>query len=76
MDTTSANGEDAGSDSCPSDDNIDIRQLYDIMYCQRNHSAKTLREKRMVEEKFEKDFAIFKKKVQKRFRVASKDSSQ
>ena len=46
------------------------------MYCQRNNSAKTLLEKKRVEEKFEKDFAIFKKKVQKRVREASKDSNQ
>lgn len=24
---------DAGSDSCPSEDNLDLKQLYDIMYC-------------------------------------------
>ena len=74
IDTTSANGEDPGSDSCPSDDNIDLRQLYDIMYCQRNKSMKTLLEKKDTEEKFEKDFAKFKKKVQKKVRDASKDS--
>lgn len=67
---------DAGSDSCPSEDNIDLKQLYDIMYCMSNISAKTLMDKQLQEDKFEKDFAVFKKKVKRRVREASRDSSQ
>ena len=30
---TEESREETGSDSCPSDDNLDLKQLYDIIYC-------------------------------------------
>ena len=53
--------DDLGSDSCPSDDNFSIKELYDIIYCQRNKSLKQIQDKDKAEKKFERDFSIFVK---------------
>ena len=28
--------EDGGSDSCPSEDNLDLKELYSAIYCEKN----------------------------------------
>ena len=66
--------EDNGSDSAPSDDNIDLHQLYDIIYCQRKNSKKILANRFQEEKKFEKDFEALSKLVKNRIREASKES--
>ena len=53
--------DDQGSDSCPSEDNIDLSQLYDIIYCQRNKTAAILANKENAEKKFARDFSVFEK---------------
>lgn len=68
--------DDLGSDSCPSDDNFDLKELYDIIYCQRNKSLKVLQNKEKAEKKFARDFSIFVKQVQRKVRDASRDSNK
>lgn len=53
--------DDQGSDSCPSEDNIDVKELHDIIYCQRNTSDTTITDKEKAEKKFERDFSTFAK---------------
>jgi len=40
---------DNGSESCPSDDNLDLRELYSIIYCDKNKSAEKIEAKLDVE---------------------------
>ena len=40
---------DNGSESCPSDDNLDLRELYSIIYCDRNKSKEKIAAKLDVE---------------------------
>ena len=68
-------GDENGSDSCPSEDNFDIQELYNIIYCKRNKSSQLIQGKEKSEKKFERDFSIFIKRVTRKFRDASRDSN-
>ena len=37
--------EDAGSDSCPSDDNLEIKELYKVIYVRKKRRARELIER-------------------------------
>lgn len=41
--------EDNGSDSCPSDGNLDLRELYSIIYCDQNKSNLKIQAKKDFE---------------------------
>jgi len=43
---------DSGSDSCPSEDNLDLRELYKVIYLRRKIRHKELREKETAEKKY------------------------
>ena len=46
------------------------------MYCQRKKSKTIIEDKKQKEDQFERNFAIFKKKVQKKMREVSQGSSR
>ena len=66
---------DNGSESCPSEDNLELKELYNVMYCEKNKCKEAITAKNMQEEHFEKDFANFVKKIHRRYRDASKESA-
>mmetsp|Transcript_40432 Transcript_40432/g.61679 ORF Transcript_40432/g.61679 Transcript_40432/m.61679 type:complete len:157 (-) Transcript_40432:2110-2580(-) len=66
--------EDDGSESCPSDDNLEMKQLYDIIYCQKNKSEEVIEKKKNLESTYYKGFTTFVKKVAKKIREVSRDS--
>ena len=67
--------EDGGSDSCPSEDNIELKQLYSAIYCEKNKAKQAVEDLENIEEDYEKNFANFVKAVTKKYRDASKDSN-
>ena len=66
---------DDGSESCPSEGNLDLKELYSIIYCDGKKASLNIEARRSVEAQYEKEFTTFVRKIQKRCRDASKDSA-
>jgi hypothetical protein len=67
--------EENGSESCPSDGNLDLKDLYSAIYCEKKKAKDDIANKEMAETQYEQNFANFVKKVSKKIRGASKDSN-
>ena len=72
--TASVDEVDNGSESCPSDDNLDLKELYGVIYGEKAKRAEQINAKAEVEAQYERDFAKFVKKMHKQARDASRDS--
>ena len=54
---------DNGSDSCPSDDNLDMKELYTAIYLEKNKMAQAMQLRQAAEGDYDRNFANFVKKV-------------
>ena len=68
------NQSDDGSASAPSEGNLDLNELYGVIYCDSKKKKEKLEAKDKAEQNYEKEFANFVKKMHKK-RNASKDSN-
>ena len=68
------NQSDEGSASAPSEGNLDLQDLYGVIYCDSKKKKEKMEAKDRAEQNYEKEFANFVKKMHKRKRDASKDS--
>lgn len=67
--------KDIGSDSCPSEDNLELKDLYGAIYVAKDKLKENVEARQKAEETYNKEFANFVKKIHRKVRDASKDST-
>jgi hypothetical protein len=63
-----------GSDSAPSDGNLDLQELYGVIYCDSKKKNEKIAAMNEAEKTYEREFTNFVKKMHKKKRDASRDS--
>ena len=67
-----SDNEDGGSESNPSEENLDLKELYDGIYLEKNKAETAISKKKEDEDNYHKNFNNFVRSIRKR--CSSKDS--